>query len=371
MEQLALKFRPRRFNDLVGQREAQVILQQMVSTGRIPTALLFEGCRGTGKTTTARIVAAAVNCASTDKPCGTCPSCIAVFDGTSLDVTEIDAASNGLIANIRELRQHVLYRHGSGPCRVIILDEAQSMSPEAFNAALKLLEEPPPNTLFLLLTTERGKIPGTVQSRCMPFTFRRLSIADITDRLAHVAQAEQYAVETDLLRLIAEESDGAMRDALVRFDKAILGGLSTAEQHRRLFGHTDYAPAILTSLITGDLNAALGHLDEALTRTADPHLIARDLLAVLRDVMVLKVGGDITATGVGLAARQSIALALETTVVWALMDVFFQVTFSKAVLVADARQRLELTLFKIAKGIGKAQPAPPVKRLTFAEMTNR
>ncbi len=371
MEQLALKYRPRRFGDLVGQREAQVILQQMVSTGHLPTALLFEGCRGTGKTTTARIVAAAVNCTGADRPCGTCPSCVAVFAGTSPDVTEIDAASNGLIANIRELRQHVLYRAGTGACRVIILDEAQSMSPEAFNALLKLLEEPPPSTMFILTTTERGKIPGTVLSRCMPFTFRRFSIADLVNRLTYVAAAENYPAEPDLLRLLAEESDGVMRDALVRLDKVRLGGLTTAEQHRRLFGHTDYAPAILTRLITGDLDGALGQLDEALTRTADPTLIARDLLAVLRDVLVLHIGGDVTATGVALAARQQIALALETPVVWAVMEVFYQVAFGKALLVADNRQRLELCLFKIAKAIGKAQPAPAPRRITFTEMTNR
>lgn len=367
---LALKYRPATFDDLVGQPAVQIILKQMIKVGQVPTALLFTGCRGTGKTTTARILAAALNCTETDKPCGTCPSCKAVFDGSSMDVLEIDAASNGLVDDIRNLRQQVMYRH-AGNWRAVILDEAQSMSPAAFNALLKTLEGPPPRTLFLLLTTEPNKILPTVTSRCMPFTFKRLTIADIANRLAYIATAEGHAVEHDLLTALAERADGAMRDAIMLYDQISRIGLSTAEQYQRLFGRTDYAAPILISLANGDLPAAFSTLDTALTAVADPMTIVSDMVSCLRDVLVLRNNATIAKTGVALSQRQSLALTLDTpTVVAALTKALWPLAGKRSI---DPRASLELGVVMLSEILRPPTSTPTAAigaRISLAEMGN-
>lgn len=379
MPTLALTYRPQHFNDLVGQRAVQVILRQMVMTGRVPHAMLFRGSRGTGKTTTARILAAALNCARRDHaalsaekapaPCGQCESCTSTFDGTSMDVLEIDAASNGLVDDIRALRQQVLHRSGRGRVRVIIYDEAHSSSPAAFNAMLKTLEEPPPATVFILLTTEAHKIPDTVASRCMAFDFRRLSIADIVSRLTHVAEREQITIDEPLLRVLAEESDGAMRDALMRLEQVATVGMTTVEQYQRLIGHTDHCPAIITALTKGDLLTALSAVDTALTRVADPQEILTGLLAVLRDVLVLRLGGSVPKTGVALGERQNLALVLEQSAIMAAMRVFWQV--STQCKFTDTRQVLTMTVSLLADVLATDTTPQPGKRMTLAQMVQR
>lgn len=364
-EQLALAWRPRTFDDLVGQPAVQVFLQRMVAIDQVPAAVLFEGSRGTGKTTTVRILGAALNCHETNRPCGTCPSCKSVFDGSSLDFIEIDAASNGLVDDIRQLRQQVYYRH-SGDYRIVAFDEAHSISPAGFNALLKTLEQPPPRTLFALLTTESHKIPETVASRCMPFTFRRLSIDDITRRLAHIAAAEGFKTQPDLLRLIAERADGAMRDAIVGLDQVARVGMTTAEQYRRLFGYTDHSPAILTALINGDLPAAFTHLDQALTRVADPRTITADTISVLRDVLVLRCGGEIPKSGTALEARQNLALALETPTVLAALKILWQL--KTQVHVDDPRSNLELAVVMLSEVFHTLPSRPVTSRVSLTEM---
>jgi DNA polymerase III subunit gamma/tau len=361
---LALTWRPRTFTDLVGQPAVQIILQQMVKVGRVPTALMFDGCRGTGKTTTARILAAALNCETDTKPCGTCPSCKATFDGSSLDVIEIDAASNGLVDDIRALRQQVMYRQ-TGAHRIVILDEAHSMSTAAFNALLKTLEEPPPNTVFILLTTEPAKILGTIASRCMPFTFKRLTINDIANRLAHIAQAEGHTVERDLLILLAERADGAMRDAIMLLDQVTRVGMSTAEQYQRLIGHIDFAPAILDRLAAADVPGAFERLEQGLTRTADPATIVADIITCLRDILVLRCGGEISKTGTALATRQNLALALDTPVVVAALKVLWQL--KTQLRTDDARSSLELAVVMLSEVIHTTGPVPNA-RLSLNEM---
>lgn len=367
-EPLALAYRPRTFDDLVGQPAVQVVLRQMIKVGRIPHALLFDGCRGTGKTTTARILAAALNCTGDTKPCGSCVSCKAVFDGTSMDVIEIDAASTGGVDDIRNLRQQVRYRN-AGDWRVVILDEAQSMSPAAFNALLKTLEEPPPRTIFLLLTTEPAKILSTVASRCMQFTFNRLTVADIAGRLAHIAQIEGYTIDEDLLLLLAERADGAMRDAIVSLDQIAHVGMRTAEQYQRLIGHIDHAPAILTKILDGDLPAAFTQLDVALTRVADAATIAADLIHCLRDLLVLRCGGDIPRTGVALAARQNLVMVLEAPAILAALKVLWQL--GTQLRVADHRSSLELAVVMLSE-VFHTFPAPPANqaRMSLSEMSN-
>lgn len=357
---LALKYRPTRFEDLVGQRAVQVFLPAMIAQNAVPTALRFEGSRGTGKTTTARILAAALNCeAESGKPCGSCASCLATFAGSSLDVIEIDAASNGLVADIRELRDRVRYRASSN-CRVVILDEAQSISDAGFNALLKTLEEPPDGTVFILCTTEPSRIPVTVASRCMPFSFSRLAVADIAGQLAAIARREGFAVDQDLLSLLAERADGAMRDAIMLLDQISRVGITTGEQYQRLLGYADHAPAILGALASGQLVAAFERLDHAISHLANPNSLVNDMIGCLRDVLVLRCGADINKTGVALADRQTLALALESPLAVAALRILWELK-TKARL-DDARSNLELAVVMLHDVLSKD------RRMTLAQM---
>lgn len=366
-EPWALKYRPRTFDDLVGQPAVQIILRRMLEVDQVPSAVLFAGCKGTGKTTTARILAAALNCQEPTKPCGTCPSCKSVFDGTSMDVIEIDAASTGNVDDIRSLRQNLQYRQ-TGDWRIIILDEAHSISPAGFNALLKTLEEPPPRTLFVLCTTELRKIPGTVASRSLPFHFKRLAPAEIAARLAYIAHTEGHLVQQDLLDLLADRADGAMRDAVMALDQVARIGLTTAEQYQRLIGHTDHAAIILDRLATGDLPAAFARLDEALRQVADATGILTETIHVLSDVVVLQCGGDIHKNGLALAIRQNLAIGLDKTTVVAAMKIIWQL--QTQVRLDDARAALELALIMLSEVITTMQPAEPKPqtRISLSEM---
>lgn len=365
-ETWALKYRPRSFNDLVGQPAVQIILRRMIEADRIPSAVLFTGCKGTGKTTTARILAAALNCQEPAKPCSTCVSCKSVFDGTSMDVIEIDAASTGNVDDIRTLRQQLQYRQ-TGDWRIVILDEAHSMSQAAFNALLKTLEEPPPRTLFILCTTELRKIPGTVISRSIPFHFKRLAPADIADRLAYIAQAEGHPVQHDLLDLLADRADGAMRDAIMAFDQIARIGLTTAEQYQRLIGHTDHAAIILDRLVAGDVPTAFAHADEALRQIADPTSIIHDAVSVLCDVIVLQCGGELHKNGLALAARQNLALTLDNTTVVAAMKILWQL--QTQVRLDDNRASLELALVMLGEVFQAFAPPKQAPKITLGEMS--
>jgi len=374
VEQLALKYRPTGFDDLVGQRAVNYPLRAMVEQDKVPTALLFKGSRGTGKTTTARILAAALNCEQRPGPCGQCVSCKAVFDGTSLDLVEIDAASNGLVDDIRALRQHVLYGVG-GQYRVVVLDEAHSMSQAAFNALLKTLEEPPPGTVFILATTEPGRIMPTVRDRCMPFTFTRIGIADMTARLAHICQAEcQGDVEPALLHALAEHADGSMRDAIMVLDQLLRIGITTLAGYHDLIGDADHGPALLDPITRGDIAAAYTTLDAILTRTGDPNAVATALAGTLRDLQVLRAGGQLAMQGEALAARTALAERLDPPAIFAAQTVLWDLR-TKIRPGDDPRSSLDLAVAMImsklvrpaATAASSAAPAA-ARKLTLADM---
>lgn len=368
-EQLALAYRPRTFDDLVGQPQVQVILRQMVTTDTVPRALLFDGPRGTGKTTTLRILAAALNCDTGPEPCGHCPSCKAVFDGTSLDLMEIDAASHGLVDDIRALRQQVLYSVG-GRYRVVGLDEAHSMSTAAFNALLKVLEEPPPGTVFVLLTTEPGRIPDTVYSRSIPFTFRRISTADIAGRLHHIATTEQLQVEPELLTLLANRADGGMRDAIMALDQAVRGGITTAARYAELMGVTDYGPGLLAAIAAGNHAAAYTAIDEVISRTGEPATVVATLVDVLADLFRLHSGGTLTCQADALAARQKLAaqLGVARTLNAARLLWDYQTKLRPG---PDTRSALSLLVPLLAAAFGHTpapEPQPVRKPLSLADL---
>lgn len=248
------KFRPQEFDDVKGQDHIVTTLKNQIKADRIGHAYLFCGTRGTGKTTIAKIFAKAVNCEHPvdGSPCGECPTCRAIAAGNSMNVIEIDAASNNGVDNIRQIREEVEYRPTEGKYKVYIIDEVHMLSIGAFNALLKTLEEPPAYVIFILATTEAHKIPITILSRCQRYDFRRISIDTITARLRELMDAEQVTVEDRALRYIAKAGDGSMRDALslsgsvYRFLPGTGAHLRQSAGYARSSRHRDFQPPAQT-----------------------------------------------------------------------------------------------------------------------------
>jgi DNA polymerase-3 subunit gamma/tau len=217
----ARKWRPLTFDDVVGQEHVTGTLKKAIEKNRIAHAYIFSGTRGVGKTTTARILARALNCdkGPTPDPCGTCDSCKGVVSGSSFDVLEIDGASNNSVDDIRQLRENVGYSAMGGKYRIFVIDEVHMLSKAAFNALLKTLEEPPPGVIFIFATTEPQKIPATIHSRCQRYDFRRIVPEQILERLEKICTTETISYEKAALMLIARKADGSMRDALSLLDQ--------------------------------------------------------------------------------------------------------------------------------------------------------
>jgi DNA polymerase-3 subunit gamma/tau len=220
----ARKYRPTTFEEVMGQTHVVQTLTNAITRQRVAHAYVFSGMRGVGKTTVARILAKSLNCEKgpTSQPCGTCPSCVEITRGNSVDVIEIDGASNTGVDDVRELRENVKFAPFHGSYRVYIIDEVHMLSNSAFNALLKILEEPPSHAVFIFATTEVHKIPATILSRCQHFTFRRISRLEIISQLRHVATQTGVTVEDRSLSVLARTSEGSMRDALSLLDQALL-----------------------------------------------------------------------------------------------------------------------------------------------------
>lgn len=370
METLALKHRPRTFTDLVGQTDVNVLLRAMVAAQKVPTAMLFAGSHGTGKTTTARILAAALNCETRPGPCAACVSCKAVADGTSLDLVEIDAASNGLVDDIRALRQQVLYGVG-GQYRVVVIDEAHGVSAAGFNAMLKMIEEPPPGTIFILATTEPGRIPETVTSRVTPFHFRRITPADIAARLRHIATVEGHSVDEALLGAIAERADGSMRDAIMVLDQMTRAGITTLDGYTALTGAADHGAVLLRHIIAGDTAATYTAVADILTRTGDPRALTDALVATVRDLLVLHGGGEPGCAGLALAERRELAGRTTVPALFAAMTVLWELDTRARC--GDPRTGLDLAVAMLLTRLSTAAtpPAPtPARRLSLGDLAN-
>ena len=296
MAYLALyrEWRPQTFEKITGQDHVIRTLRNAVESGRIGHAYLFCGTRGTGKTTTAKVLAKAVNCTDRQgaEPCNRCANCVSINDGTSVDVIEVDAASNRGIDEVRELREKLRYAPATGRYRVYIVDEAHMLTNEAFNALLKTLEEPPRHVIFILATTEPHKVPVTILSRCQRFDFRRINPSDIVERLEEVAAVTGVTVGEDALRIIARAADGSLRDALSILDKVIAygGGVDAGDIHRVLgTANADLLGRMAEHVAAGDAGAALLLLGEQAEEGKDLRLIARDLAAFLRALLLEKV----------------------------------------------------------------------------------
>ncbi len=285
------KWRPSVFSDVVGQEHITSILTSEVANGKLSHAYLFCGPRGTGKTTCAKIIAKAANCEHPvdGSPCGVCKSCLAIENGTTTDVVEMDAASNNGVDNIRELREGVVYTPADLKYRVYIIDEVHMLSISAFNALLKTLEEPPEHVLFILATTELHKIPATVLSRCQRFDFHRVSMDAIVARLETVCAGEGIKAEGDALELIARLSQGGMRDSLNMLEYCAGDGETiTIAKAERLLGATPTSLLcrIAEALACRDAAAALAVIDEIYMSSRDIAVFWREWISFCRDMMI-------------------------------------------------------------------------------------
>ena len=286
------KWRPQTFADVIGQQHVTDTLRAQLKSGRLSHAYLFTGTRGTGKTTCAKILARAVNCEHpvNGDPCNECAACRGILDGSVLDVTEIDAASNNGVDNIRDLRDETRYTPAQVKKRVFIIDEVHMLSIGAFNALLKTLEEPPEHVLFILATTELHKVPATILSRCQRFDFRRIGAEDIARRLLQVADGEGIQLTEGAARLIARLADGAMRDALSMLDRAAAAGAVDEQTVTAALGvlGQDDGVRLAEALKAGDLAAAVGLLDEYYSEGRDLAAVYDQLLGLIRDALLVK-----------------------------------------------------------------------------------
>jgi DNA polymerase-3 subunit gamma/tau len=308
---LARKWRPRSFEELVGQDHVRRALTNALDSGRIHHAFLFTGTRGVGKTTIARIFAKSLNCERgvSSKPCGECGACRDIDAGRFVDLLEVDAASRTKVDDTRELLDNVQYSPARGRCKVYLIDEVHMLSTHSFNALLKTLEEPPPHVKFLLATTDPQKLPVTVLSRCLQFHLRRLPLPLIQERLASIAAAEKVEFEPAALRAIARSAEGSMRDALSLLDQVLAfgGGRALESEVRSLLGTLDrrHVESMLTALASGDgasLMACVAELDE---RAPDYDQALGELAAAIQRMALLQALPDLTSED----EEQDVALA--------------------------------------------------------------
>ena len=297
------KFRPTEFDDVKGQDHIATTLQNQIKTDRIGHAYLFTGTRGTGKTTVAKIFAKAVNCESPvdGSPCGKCAMCQAIAAGNSMNVIEIDAASNNGVGNIRDIIEEVTYPPTEGKYKVYIIDEVHMLSIGAFNALLKTLEEPPSYVIFILATTEVHKIPITILSRCQRYDFHRISIDTIADRLTDLMQQENIDVEEKAIRYIAKAGDGSMRDALSLLDQCIafyIGQTLTYDNVLKVLGaiDTEVFSQLLRNVISGNITGAIGMLEQQVVAGRDLGQFVVDFTWYMRNLLLLKSSGDFEDT---------------------------------------------------------------------------
>lgn len=287
------KYRPMTFRDVVGQAHVTTTLKNEIKTKKIAHAYLFSGTRGTGKTTCARILAKGVNCQNPKEgdPCNECVFCRGVNEGTLLDVIEIDGASNTGVDNIRDLREEALYTPAMSRYKVYIIDEVHMLSTGAFNALLKILEDPPSHVIFVLATTEAQKIAPTILSRCQRFDFFRLTQKDIAERLAAIAKAEGFSCETEALRQIAALSDGAMRDAVSMLDQCAASGETITLSHVLSVLGLSTEPellSLLSAVAESDPSSALTRLAALYGRGASLSNLCSSLLELFRKLMIVQ-----------------------------------------------------------------------------------
>ena len=311
---LARKWRPKTFDELVGQPHVSQSLLNALRGERLHHGLIFSGARGVGKTSTARILAKSLRCPNAQDfvPCNVCPTCEDIASGSSMDVIEIDGASNNGVDSIRELRETVGFMPTSGKYKIYIIDEVHMLSTSAFNALLKTLEEPPAHVIFIFATTEPQKIPVTILSRCQRFDFRKISTRQIVERLQGVVKAEGVKADDQALWLIARQADGSMRDSQSLLDQAITfsDGNVTHDRVVDILGLTDRAllTEVLKSIVLRRSDGVLTVLGQLWSAGTDPKVFCHELIEQIRNLLLIKVGGQKAERLVDLPDSEVLAL---------------------------------------------------------------
>lgn len=379
---LARKYRPQTFSQLIGQDAMVTTLGNAIKRGRLAHAFLLTGVRGVGKTSTARLIAKALNCIGPDgqggptiDPCGVCEPCRAIAEGRHIDVVEIDAASNNGVDSVREMTEAVRYAAVSARFKIYIIDEVHMMSTPAFNALLKTLEEPPAHVKFLLATTEVHKVPVTVLSRCQRFDLRRIPADLLTGHFAHVVEAEGVEAEPEALQLIARAAEGSARDGLSILDQAIAhGGLDgegvRADAVRQMLGLSDRGAirSLFDLLLKADGPGALKALRAQYDLGVDPASVLRTLLETVHAVTIVKVGGD---RGPGQSAEERAAFDGWSALSFPMLHRLWQLLLkgheevSRAALPIEA---CEMALLRIVHASSLPDPGTLAKQLAAGQM---
>ncbi|HSM56024.1 MAG TPA: DNA polymerase III subunit gamma/tau [Candidatus Sulfomarinibacteraceae bacterium] len=369
------KWRPARFEEVVGQEHVTRTLRNAIASGRSGHAYLFCGPRGTGKTTTARLLAKAVNCLHDDlgeRPCNECSICKAISQGRFLDLIEIDAASNTGVDDIRDLRDKINFSPSEGRFKVYIIDEVHMLSAAAFNALLKTLEEPPPHAKFVLATTEEHKVPMTIKSRCQQFNFRLLTLQEITERLEWVMEQESLDVEPEAIKLIARQGSGSIRDAESLLDQLVTapGDTITLERAQMVLGtaSSDAVAALTDAWLDGDGTTGLQIIHESLASGADVRQFSRQMVDYLRQVLLLQAAGEEVPLNLPDEERRQMLAQAQRATRESLIDAVK--AFNEAALTSSSSWQPQLPLELSFIGLLPDDPAPTVSKAAAQPQRN-
>lgn len=371
------KFRPGEFEDVKGQDHISQTLQNQIKANRIGHAYLFCGTRGTGKTSVAKIFAKAVNCEHpvNGSPCGECKMCRSISDGSSMNVIEIDAASNNGVDNIREIREEVAYRPTEGKYKVYIIDEVHMLSIGAFNALLKTLEEPPEYVIFILATTEAHKIPITILSRCQRYDFKRISIETISNRLMDLMEREQIEVEERAIRYIAKAADGSMRDALSLLDQCIafyLGQKLTYDHVLEVLGavDTDVFSKLLREILSRDVAKVLKRVEDLVMQGRELSQLTTDFTWYLRNLLLAKSSDNmedvLDVSSENLAQLKEEAQMIENDTLIRYIRIFSELS-NQLKYATQKRVLLEVALIKLCKPAMEVNQDSLLERIRVVE----